>query len=155
MLFQNLLKTAAKHFCAMCFLAMATACADSINNDYGGAALSPVGSVPNSNQFYYGQPKYQQQPYQQPYPAQYQQAPQPAPYYYPQQQQGYYPPASPYPPQGGSRFYSNPYAIPAATQYPYYDADQYYVPPTYYNNVEPQPQSQKNQFQSSGAGNTF
>ncbi len=131
MSFQNLLKTAAKYFCAMCFLAMVTACADSVNNDHGGAALSPGRAVPNSNQFYYGQPKYQQQPYQQPYPPQYQQAPQQAPYYYPQQQ-------SYYPPQGGSRFYSNPYAIPATTQYPYYDADQYYVPPTYYNNLEPQ-----------------
>jgi hypothetical protein len=139
MSFQNLLKTAAKYFYAMCFLAMVASCADSINNDDGGAALSPGRAVPNSNQFYYGQPKYQQQPYQQPYPPQYQQAPQPAPYYYPQQQQGYYPP------QGGSRFYSNPYAIPATTQYPYYDADQYYVPPTYYNNVEPQSSIQAQQ----------
>ena len=38
----------------------------------------------------------------------------------------------------GSRFYSNPYAIPPSNQYPQYDADQYYVPPTYYQNVEPE-----------------
>jgi hypothetical protein len=44
---------------------------------------------------------------------------------------------------GGSRFYSNPYAIPAyGSGYPYYDSDQYYQPPTYYNNVEPQQQYQ-------------
>lgn len=64
----------------------------------------------------------------------YRQAP-PA-YYYQQQPQAY-----PYYGQApGSRFYSNPYAIPpsASTQYQYYDADQYYVPPTYQNNVEPQ-----------------
>lgn len=66
----------------------------------------------------------------------YRQAP-PPPYYYQAQPQ-------PYPYYGqanaGSRFYSNPYAIPpsASTQYQYYDADQYYVPPTYQNNVESQ-----------------
>ena len=37
----------------------------------------------------------------------------------------------------GSRFYSNPYAIPPAPRYLNYDVDQYYVPPSYYNNVEP------------------
>lgn len=79
-----------------------------------------------SEQYYYGQPGGQ---------VPYQQAPQP--YYY-QQPQSYYPPVAPYQPQGGSRYYSNPYAIPPSSQYPYYDADQYYVPPTYYNNVERQ-----------------
>ena len=57
-----------------------------------------------------------------------------SPYYYQQQQQpmvspgytgGYgYPPAS--------RYYSNPYAFPPANQYPYYDSDKYYVPPSNY-----------------------
>lgn len=41
---------------------------------------------------------------------------------------------------GGSRYYSNPYAMPPSNQYPNYDVDQYYIPPTYYNNVEPQSQ---------------
>ena len=57
-----------------------------------------------------------------------------SPYYQPPMptptvQRGYgggyqYPPAS--------RYYSNPYAFPPQNHYPYYDADQYYVPPTYY-----------------------
>ncbi len=38
----------------------------------------------------------------------------------------------------GSRFYSNPYDIPPAGDYPeqYSDADDYYVPPNYYGNGE-------------------
>lgn len=56
------------------------------------------------------------------------------PSYYQQQQQRY----QPYNGQGygGSRYYSNPYAIPPQGAYPNYDADQYYVPPTYYNNSD-------------------
>lgn len=42
---------------------------------------------------------------------------------------------------GGSRYYSNPYAMPPQQNYPYYDGDQYYVPPTYYNNAEPYPKN--------------
>ncbi len=67
--------------------------------------------------------------------------PQPYPYQAPQQnyQQQILPP--------GSRFYSNPYAIPPAEYYPpQYDVDQYYVPPTYSNNIEPpmvQPQAEE------------
>jgi len=34
--------------------------------------------------------------------------------------------------QPASRTYNNPYAIPPQNQYPYYDGDQYYVPPTSY-----------------------
>ncbi len=52
----------------------------------------------------------------------------------------------------GSRFYSNPYAIPPSTQYPYYDADQYYVPPTYYRNIEQDQRSPAQVQQDSGAG---
>lgn len=68
--------------------------------------------------------QYQQQPYGQHYQQQQYQQPQyvqPAPY------------AQQY--QGGSRYYSNPYAIPPANNYypQRYDGDQYYVPPTYYN----------------------
>lgn len=89
---------------------------------YGGGG----GTVPNyGNQGYVPtQPVYQQQPYYQ----------QQQPYY---QQQQY---RSPYQQRvvPGSRFYSNPYAIPPSTQYPQYDADQYYVPPTYYQNIEPE-----------------
>ncbi len=54
-------------------------------------------------------------------------------YYYnaPQQQPAYS--NSPYQyQQPASRYYSNPYAMPPQNQYPYYDGDQYYVPPTYY-----------------------
>lgn len=70
---------------------------------------------------------------------QYQQQPQYAPS--PTRQDGYYyspsgQPAyssSPYQyQQPASRYYSNPYAMPPQNQYPYYDGDQYYVPPTYY-----------------------
>lgn len=76
---------------------------------------------------------YQQVPPQNyaPYPPAYHQPiyPQPAPVY----QQ--------YPQGGGSRYYSNPYAIPpAAGYYQRYDVDQYYVPPTYYNNSDYQGQ---------------
>ncbi len=86
------------------------------------------------------------QPYQTPYAAQ--------PYYQQQQQYQYQQPPQNYqqqqyyqrqpyqqqnPTVGGSRYYANPYAIPPSAQYPNnYDADQYYVPPAYYNNVEPQ-----------------
>lgn len=35
-----------------------------------------------------------------------------------------------------SRYYSNPYAIPPSTVYQRYDADQYYVVPNAYQNVE-------------------
>lgn len=75
-----------------------------------------------------GAPQYlQQQPYQMPQP------------YQPPQQ--YYPPtygSAPYQvyPNAGSRFYSNPYAIPPSPYYPQYDVDQYYVPPTYSYGME-------------------
>lgn len=39
-----------------------------------------------------------------------------------------------------SRAYKNPYDFPSQNYHPYYDSDQYYVPPSYYNNVEPQQQ---------------
>jgi len=61
----------------------------------------------------------------------------PAPYYQqPQYQQpAYRGGSSAYPqqPKYGSSYYSNPYAMPS----PQYDGDQYYVPPTYYNNTDP------------------
>lgn len=37
---------------------------------------------------------------------------------------------------GGSRAYSNPYAFDPAPQYPYYEADQYYVAPKTYGSPE-------------------
>jgi len=60
----------------------------------------------------------------------------PAPY-----QAQYYPPSYASPPyqvypNAGSRFYSNPYAIPPSPYYQQYDADQYYVPPTYSYGME-------------------
>lgn len=53
----------------------------------------------------------------------------------------FYPPSYSSPPyqvypNAGSRFYSNPYAIPPSPYYPQYDADQYYVPPTYAYGME-------------------
>jgi hypothetical protein len=94
---------------------------------------------------------------QQQYPPQGYAPPPQQPYYYQPQQQ-------PYPPQGygqpypqgapGSRFYSNPYAIPPSPQYPQYDTDQYYVPPTsYYNTDSTQGVVKSNG--ASGAGSAF
>ena len=99
-------------------------------------AANPKSPIPNA-------PDYYRQPYQQNYQQGYQQQPQmyasPPPVY----QQPVYAPPPNYPPQyqggGGSRYYSNPYAMPPSTYYQRYDGDQYYVPPTYYNNVETPP----------------
>jgi hypothetical protein len=71
----------------------------------------------------------------------------------PAQRQNYYAPQpsyvnSPYQyQQPASRYYSNPYAMPPQNQYPYYDGDQYYVPPTYYGipNTDNKPASSFNQ----------
>ena len=61
--------------------------------------------------------------------------------YQPPYQAQYYPPSYSSPPyqvypNAGSRFYSNPYAIPPSPYYQQYDADQYYVPPTYSYGME-------------------
>ncbi len=82
---------------------------------------------------------------------------------YPQQYQNQqvplgYAPIPSYPPQyqqGGSRYYSNPYAIPPANNYypQRYDVDQYYVPPTYYNNVEPIQSKRGSHVNSTGSTN--
>lgn len=76
-----------------------------------------------------GQPNYQYPPVQ--YPNQ---------GYQPNMQYG-----SPYQvyPSAGSRYYSNPYAIPPSPYYPQYDADQYYVPPAYYGIENQQNSMQK------------
>lgn len=110
------------YFFALCFLS-ACAITPRDNNDQ---SRNSINVRQNPNPYYYQQPQYQ--------PPQYQQQPS---YYYPPQQQ-YQQPYQPYGGAAGSRFYSNPYAIPPSPQYQQYDADQYYVPPTYYNNVEPQ-----------------
>lgn len=47
---------------------------------------------------------------------------------YPRSYQPYY--------QPNSRTYNNPYNYPPRNYYPYYDFDQYYVPPTQYQNIE-------------------
>lgn len=84
-----------------------------------------------------GAPAYPQQQFQ-PQQQQYQGQPQ----YQPPQLQQYYPQTygsvAPYQvyPNAGSRFYSNPYAIPPSPYYPQYDVDQYYVPPTYSYGME-------------------
>jgi hypothetical protein len=93
----------------------------------GGGAYPQGGQAPA-----YPQQQFQPQPQQQ-----YQQPPQ-----YPPQPQQYYPQTygtvAPYQvyPNAGSRFYSNPYAIPPSPYYPQYDVDQYYVPPTYSYGME-------------------
>ncbi len=100
--------------------------------------------------YYYRQPTYAPpSPYIQP------QAYQPQPYampphqsYAPQPYQqipaAYYaPPSSPQADAGGSRYYTNPYAIPPSAQAPRYDGDQFYVPPIYRNNIEPQTQQSR------------
>lgn len=86
---------------------------------------------------YYRQPQYhqgyQQPAYRQPRPNYQQPIYAQPPYQQPQ-----------YPTAGGSRYYSNPYAIapqPYQGYSPYYDGDQYYTPPTYYNNIEPSQRS--------------
>lgn len=70
--------------------------------------------------------------YQGQMPAAQYQAPYPAQYYPPSYSS---PPYQVYP-NAGSRFYSNPYAIPPSPYYQQYDADQYYVPPTYSYGME-------------------
>lgn len=87
----------------------------------------------NPNPYYHQQPVYNQVPGYMPYV---QNAAPPAKYYY-QQPPVYQQRYAPYNGPAASRFYSNPYAIPPSQQYQRYDADQYYVPPTRYNNVEP------------------
>ncbi|MBM3590031.1 MAG: hypothetical protein FJX30_01455 [Alphaproteobacteria bacterium] len=71
------------------------------------------------------QPPYQPQP-------QFQNPPYPTQYYPPSYSS---PPYQVYP-NAGSRFYSNPYAIPPSPYYQQYDVDQYYVPPTYSYGME-------------------
>jgi hypothetical protein len=143
-----------KNFLAIFCLALIFACKsdpylyDNIGFDKGRRPESaqsqglPARTAPD----YYNRQQYPAQ--QQYYPPQAQQyAPQgQMPYAVPQAmppQQYYYPQpsyAQPGYPQmvPGSRFYSNPYAVPPSNYYSYYDADQYYVPPYYQNNIEPQ-----------------
>ena len=84
-----------------------------------GAPMQQGGALPPYPQ--YQQPYQSQQPYQ------------PPQQYYPQTYG-----SAPYQvyPNAGSRFYSNPYAIPPSPYYPQYDVDQYYVPPTYSYGME-------------------
>jgi hypothetical protein len=88
--------------------------------------------------YYYRQPQGYNNQGGQPYPSQNYQ-------YQNQYQQPQY--GSPYQvyPAPGSRYYSNPYAIPASPYYPQYDADQYYVPPAYYGVENQQNSMQKPQ----------
>lgn len=80
----------------------------------------------------------------------------PAPDYY------YYQPYYPQYQRPASRYYNNPYSFQPPAQYPYYDTDQYYVPPAAYNPaVENEPNTQGPAFNAvggprggSGTGNT-
>ena len=88
----------------------------SCSNNHGD--LNSYRSNPGNNQNYYRSSPYYQPAF-------------PPPAVHPGYGGGYqYPPAS--------RYYSNPYASPPQNQYPYYDADQYYVPPTYYGTSDSQ-----------------
>ena len=101
---------------------------------YRAAPTVPQGYAP-PQQTYYAPPQqqgYAPQPYTQQGYVQQGYAPQQG-YAVPQQQ------PVPYQQVGGSRYYSNPYAIPAAPYSPAYDTDQYYVAPNAYYGAEPTP----------------
>jgi len=140
---------------------------DKVGFDIGGAPKGQMNPEPAISavapDYYYRQPAYQsqsynsldprfaqaQQPYgvQQPYQGQVRQQPV-QPYY--QQQPQQQPRAVHYQMQQsapGSRLYSDPYAIPPAPQAPRYDADQFYTPPSYQNNME-----QQQPLRNNGAG---
>lgn len=118
-----------------------------------GCSSGPDNNYSNYRNSSYGQGNFNGNQYQQQPQQQYQQ--QTPLQQMPPSQNGYYNQAPSY--YGGgyqqqvppsSRYYNNPYALPQQNQYPYYDGDQYYVPPTYYgtspsdNNV-PSPSNQK------------
>ena len=70
----------------------------------------------------------------------------------PYQYQNQYAPTQQYQPYApNSRAYNNPYALPQQYATPYYDADQYYVPPTNYYNIE----NNQNSIQNSPANNKY
>ncbi len=125
-------KNLLNHYCffrlVAVFLALVfSSCTTKTYNDEMIDKTNAASRYPNGYQQQYYQPP-QYQPYGQ---QQYQQVPQGYGY----QQQGQMPYGQRV--QSGSRFYSNPYDVPPAPQYyGRYDTDQYYVPPTYYNNVE-------------------
>ena len=138
-----------QRFVALAFLCLLFNCkSDPYLYDKAGfdSGTRPVVEKPNPSapghiapDYYYRQPQVYSSPqgYTSPPASYYQQQQQyqaPAPYYQPPQQ---YQQQPYYTPQGGSRFYSNPYAIPPSNYYPNYDADQYYVPPAYIQNNEP------------------
>lgn len=122
-------------FFALCILSFQISCSSSpyLYDKTGFDPQTAVQNPPDPNgpvrvapDYYYRQPAYPQAYYYPPQPQPQQQQP--------YMQQGYAP--QPYPAQAGSRFYSNPYAFQPNGYYPNYDADQYYVPPAYYNNIE-------------------
>ncbi len=43
-----------------------------------------------------------------------------------------------------SRFYNNPYSFKPPAQFPYFDSDQYYIPPRGASNIEYQPRPNNN-----------
>ncbi|NBX52935.1 MAG: hypothetical protein EBT63_04725 [Proteobacteria bacterium] len=110
---------------------------NSVGFDPGTAPKTNQNPVKISPDYYYKQAQVgmgQQPQYQPPYQPQpqYQNPPYPSQYYPPSYSS---PPYQVYP-NAGSRFYSNPYAIPPSPYYQQYDVDQYYVPPTYSYGME-------------------
>ena len=70
----------------------------------------------------------------------------------PYQYQNQYAPIQQYQPYiPNSRVYTNPYALPQQYSPPYYDSDQYYIPPTNYYNIE----GNQNSLQNSPASNKY
>ena len=110
------------------FFGFLFSCQNNAANRYGSSRSVKQGRAQNQQQApapYYQQQGYVQQQYQPPQP-----------YYQQQAQQNYYQNA----PAPASRYYSNPYDIPPYGNHyaPRYDTDQYYVPPTSYQNIENQ-----------------
>jgi len=110
-------------FCAAFFL---TSCVGKSYDLYEKVGFEK-GMRPNEQGQVQGQGQQYQQQSPMPYP-QYNQANAPqvnvVPDYY------YHQPIYPQYGAPGSRAYNNPYAFQPPAQYPYYDADQYYIPPS-------------------------
>ena len=137
-LFQKMLPKAALFLLFTLSLGFLSSCQNNAANRYGNSRNAPQARVQNNQQA--PAPYYPNQGY--PQAQQYQQ---PQSYYQQQGQQTYYQNA----PAAASRYYANPYDIPAyGNNYaPRYDADQYYVPPTSYQNIE----NQKPVFRNNGS----
>lgn len=126
----------------LCLLLSGCSGDNEINNTGYDSITRPQSPTYTPPGYYYHQPGYPPRPVP---------APTSAPYYQQQQQNPYQQGYSQTAP--GSRYYANPYDIPPAgnSGYNQYDADQYYVPPTRYNNNETQNNGYNSAVKNSGA----